>query len=148
MRSFTLKTIPFFLILAMIGCHKMNVKEVSSRLRIGMSKAELNNVMKGEKFIMEQVVKVYPGRTEQETRAATWNYMKYELVVPENLIKEILPFDGSVKAYSYLIKEERRFANPIDIEALFVFYDPKKDQVIGWADIGGLVEVRLWREVF
>ncbi len=148
MRSFPAKILACLVILAMTGCHKMNVREVTSRLKIGMSKTELDNVMKGEKFLMEQIVKVYPGRTEQETRAAAWNYRSYESVDPKNLITEILTFDGSVKAYSYLIKEERRFANPIDVEALFVFYDQKKGQVVGWADVRGLVEVRLWREVF
>lgn len=148
MKSFFTIILVFLVGFSLSGCHKMNVKDVSGKLRIGMSKEELNVVMKGEKFLREQIVQVHPGSTEQRTRAAVRNNRIYTLIIPKGLIDEILPFDGSVKAYSYLIKEERRFANPIDIEALFVFYDPKKDQVIGWADIGGLVEVRLWREVF
>jgi hypothetical protein len=47
-----------------------------------------------------------------------------------------------------LIKEEHRFANTINVEALFVFVDTKKDAVIGWADIDGLVETRLWNDYF
>lgn len=133
---------------SMLGCHRMNVAEVTSNLRIGMSKAELDGVMKHEKFLKEQIVKAYPGRTEKETRAATWNFRTYKLVYPKNLISELLPFDGSVKAYSYLVKEERRFANPIDVEALFIFIDQKSGDVIGWADISTLVEVRLWDDVF
>jgi hypothetical protein len=126
----------------------MNVEEVTSKLRIGMSKAELDKVMKGEKFLNEQVVNARPGSAEGETRAVVWNHRTYKVVHPENLITELMPFDGSVKAYSYLIKEERRFANPIDVEALFVFVDQGKGEVIGWADIRGLVEVRLWDDIF
>jgi hypothetical protein len=135
-------------VLALAGCHKMNVSEVTSRLKVGMSKAQLDTVMKEERFLKEQVVKTYPNRTDQETRAATWNFRTYKIIHPENLITEQMPFDGSVKAYSYLIKEDRRFANPIDVEALFVFVDQQKEEVIGWADIRGLVEVRLWDDIF
>lgn len=74
--------------------------------------------------------------------------MRTNSVEPKSLIETQLPIDGSVKAYSYLIKEERRFANPIYVEALFVFVDTKKDVVIGWADIEGLLEVRLWKDYF
>ncbi|MBL0059330.1 MAG: hypothetical protein IPP35_09525 [Elusimicrobia bacterium] len=134
--------------LTVVGCHKMNVTEVTSKLRVGMSKAELDTVMKGEKFLKEQTVKTRPGNTVEETRGYLWALNTYEVIYPRNLITEQIPFDGSVKAYSYLVKEERRFANPIDVEALFIFVDQKKGEVIGWADIRGLVEVRLWDEVF
>ncbi len=138
----------FLVALALTGCHRMNLADVTSKLRIGMSKAELDTVMKDEKFLKEQTVKARPGSTQEETRAFVWSIRTYELVHPKNLIMEQMPFDGSVKAFSYLVKEERRFANPIDVEALFVFVDQKKDQVIGWADINGLVEVRLWHDFF
>ena len=148
MRSSLERILACLVMLAMIGCHKMNVEDVASKLKVNMSKAELDEVMEGQKFLKEQVVKTYAGRTEQETRAAILNFRTYKFVYPKNLITEQLPFDGSVIACSYLIKEDRRFANPIDVEALFVFVDQKKDAVIGWADISTLVEVRLWDEIF
>jgi hypothetical protein len=126
----------------------MNVGAVTAQLRIGMSKAELDQVMKAERFIREQVVKVRPGSNEIHTRAAIRNNKIYKYVSPEDLVEARLPFDGSVTAYSYLIKEEHRFANTINVEALFVFVDTKKDAVIGWADIDGLVETRLWNDYF
>jgi hypothetical protein len=131
-----------------VGCHRMNVNSVKAQLRIGMSKAELDRVMKGERFIRGQVVKVHPGSNEIHTRASVRNNMIYKYVSPEGLIETRLPFDGSVTAYSYLIREEHRFANTINVEALFVFVDTKKDGVIGWADIDGLVETRLWNDYF
>ncbi|MBL0350737.1 MAG: hypothetical protein IPP68_10260 [Elusimicrobia bacterium] len=113
-----------------------------------MNKAEMDNVFHGEKFIKEQIVKPWPGCTAEETRAYLRSLMRTNSVEPKSLIETQLPIDGSVKAYSYLIKEERRFANPIYVEALFVFVDTKKDVVIGWADIEGLLEVRLWKDYF
>jgi hypothetical protein len=141
----------FLFVMAMtvvLGCHRMNVDSVKAQLRIGMSKAELDQVMKAERFIREQVVKVRPGSNEIHTRAAIRNNKIYKYVSPEDLIEVRLPFDESVTAYSYLIKEEHRFANTINVEALFVFVDTKKDAVIGWADIDGLVETRLWNDYF
>lgn len=134
--------------LAIAGCQRMDVAKVTSKLRIGMSKAELDRVMKHEKFLKEQVVKIRPGSDESETRAAVSSNKLYESIFPKDLIDEKLTFDGNIKVYSYLIEEDRAFANPISVEALFVFVDQKKDQVIGWADIRGLVEVRLWRDFF
>lgn len=134
--------------IGMIGCHRMEVGSVTAKLRLGMNKAELDQVMKGEKFLKEHVVKARPGSSEAEERAVVLNHRKYLSVNPPNLIREQMPFDGSVKAYSYLIKERRPFANPIYVEALFVFVDAKKDEVIGWADIGNLAEVHLWDEIF
>lgn len=131
-----------------IGCHRMNVDSVTAQLRVGMSKGELDQVTKGERFLKEQKLVLNPGRTEGEMRASVWDNHTYKSFYPESLIKQQLTFDGSMKAYSYLIKENRPFANPIDVEALFVFVDTKKDAVVGWAVIAGLVEVRLWEETF
>lgn len=133
---------------AIAGCQRMDVAKVTSKLRIGMSKAELDRVMKHEKFLKEQIVQIRPGSDESETRAAVSSNKLYESIFPKDLIDEKLTFDGNIKVYSYLIEEDRAFANPISVEALFVFVDQKKDQVIGWADIRGLVEVRLWRDFF
>jgi hypothetical protein len=135
-------------LLGMVGCHRMNVGAVTAQLRIGMSKAQIDQVMKGEKFLKEQTLALNPGRTEGEMRASVWDNHTYKSYYPDNLINQKLTFDGSMKAYSYLIKEERPFANPIYVEALFIFVDSKKDEVVGWADIAGLVEVRLWDEIF
>jgi hypothetical protein len=136
-------------LMALNGCQReMDVKAVTARLRIGMTKGELDQIMKGEKFLKEQVVKAYPGRTEKETRAAVWNHNTYVFVQPQNLVTEQLSFDGTVKVFSYLIKEERRYANPVYVDALAVFVDVRKDKVIGWAHLGGLVEVRLWDDLY
>jgi hypothetical protein len=136
------------ILFGLFGCHRMDVGAVMSKLRLGMNKTELDEVMKGEKFLKEQVVKARPGSSEAEERAVVVNHRKYLTVNPPNLIREQMPFNGSVRAYSYLVKERRPFANPIYIEALFVFVDANKGEVIGWADIGNLAEVRLWDEIF
>lgn len=133
---------------AVVGCHRMDVRAVTAKLLVGMGKVELDQVMEGERFLKEQKLVLNPGRTEGEMRASVWDNHTYKSFYPESLIKQQLTFDGSMKAYSYLIKENRPFANPIDVEALFVFVDTKKDAVVGWADIAGLVEVRLWEETF
>ncbi|MBL0058271.1 MAG: hypothetical protein IPP35_03995 [Elusimicrobia bacterium] len=148
MRLFSTGVLACLAALVTVGCQRMDVAKVTSKLRIGMSKAELDHVMRGEKFLKEQIVQLWPGQSEPETRATIHNDNLYESIYPKDLIDERLPIDGSVKVYSYLIEEDRAFANPISVEALFVFVDQKKDQVIGWADIRGLVEVRLWRDFF
>ncbi|MCG3206392.1 MAG: hypothetical protein KCHDKBKB_03128 [Elusimicrobia bacterium] len=132
----------------LVGCHQMNVEEIMSRLRIGMTKAEMKDALKGEKFLKEQTVKAYPNSTEQETRATVWNHRHYEFVYPEDLILKKVPFDGSIKVYSYLVKEEKNFAVPVIIDSLAVFYDQGNDQVIGWAHLSTSGEVRIWRDEF
>ena len=134
--------------LGAVGCHRMDVGSVTANLHIGMSKVELDQVMKGEKFLKEQVAKNWPGKSEAETRAAIISNSIIKLISPEDLIRVRLPLNGSVKAYSYLIEEKHRFANPINVEALFVFVDSKEGKVIGWVDMDGLVEVRLWDDFF
>lgn len=148
MKSLLVRILVCIAMVASIGCHRMDVVEVASKLSVGMSKAELDSVMKSEKFLKEQTVQVWPGSNELQTRAAIRNNSSYKSIFPEDLIDERIPLDGSIKAYSYLIKEEQPFANPISVEALFVFVDEKTDRVIGWADIAGLVEVRLWHNFF
>lgn len=141
----------FLMVIPIVGfmsCHRMDVGAVTTQLRIGMSKADLDGVMNGEKFLKEQIVQAWPGQSEEETRAFLWSVRRSKFIKPEDLLKKQMPFNGSVKAYSYLIKEERRFANPIYVEALFVFVDNKTEKVIGWADIEGLMEVRLWENYF
>ena len=130
------------------GCQGMNVKGVTSKLRIGMNKVELDQVMKGEKFLKEQTVQLYRDSTEQQTRAVVWNEQRYEFVVPEDLITKRLTFDGSVNVYSYLIKETRRFANPVTIDYLAIFYSQKEGKVIGWAQMEAAGEVRIWGDKF
>ncbi|MCG3206394.1 MAG: hypothetical protein KCHDKBKB_03130 [Elusimicrobia bacterium] len=146
------KNIKLFLscatLMVLIGCHQMDVKEVTSRLRVGMNKEEMQTALEGEKFLKEQIVNVYPGSTEQQTRGSVWNNQHYDFVYPENLILEKLPFDGSVKILSYLIKEEKRFAVPVSIDHLAIFYDQNKNQVIGWAHLTTAGEVRTWDELF
>ncbi|MBL0350918.1 MAG: hypothetical protein IPP68_11185 [Elusimicrobia bacterium] len=103
------RNVGFVIYFALMGTacrHCMNVGAVTAQLRIGMSKAELDQVMKAERFIREQVVKVRPGSNEIHTRAAIRNNKIYKYVSPEDLIEVRLPFDESVTAYSYLIKEE------------------------------------------
>lgn len=134
--------------IALVGCHRMNVDSVIAQMRIGMKKAELDQVMKAKRFVKGQLVTIRPGSNEAHTRAAVRNNKIYKFVFPENFIETQLSFDGSVTAYSYLIKEEHRFANTINVEAFIVFVDTKKDAVVGWADIDGLVETRLWPDYF
>jgi len=141
------RLLPCVALVFLAGC-EMNVKEVTSRLRIGMTKVEMEASLKGQKFLKEQTAVVYPKSTEEETRASVWGDQHYEFVYPEDLIAKQLSFDGNIKIYSYLIKEKRKFANPISIDYLAVFYNVREDKVIGWAHMQTLGEASGWSEKF
>jgi hypothetical protein len=129
------------------GC-EMNVKEVTSRLRIGMTKMEMDQCLKGQKFLKEQVALIYPNSTEEKTRAAVWSGQEFKFVYPEDLIAKRLTFNGDVKVYSYLVKEKRKFAVPISIEYLAIFYNKRDGKVIGWAQIRTVGEASGWNDKF
>ena len=139
---------PCLILSTVAGCRTMNVEEVAARLRVGMSKAEMDGVMKGQKLLKEQTVSLYKNSTEVQTMSAVWNDHTYKFVYPEELVTKQLTFDGDLKVYSYLIKEEKSFAVPVVIHYLAVFYSQKEGKVIGWAQMEKMGEARTWTDKF
>jgi hypothetical protein len=132
-----------------VGCTSTQILEKAiSKLRLGMSKPEMEEVLDDWKFLKEQTVIAYPGSTEQETRAVAWSTKTNVLVFPENLITEQLPFDGSIKVRSYLIKRDKMFAVPVVLDYLAIFYNKETEKVVGWAHLREMGEVKDWPEEF
>jgi hypothetical protein len=126
----------------------MDVKEAVDRLKIGMTKAELDKAFKKVQFLREQVVMVYPGQTEEGTRANVWNNRDYEEVNPKDFITHQLAFDGNTKVYSYFVSRKKKFANPDTITCIIVFVDQKADRVIGWACLSTWIDPKNWHDLF
>jgi hypothetical protein len=122
------------------------VKEAVSKLRIGMTKAELDQAVKDIEFIKEQTVSMYPNSTEDQMRDSL-QPDSGERVHPNNLISQ-LTFDENIKVYSYLISKKKAFAAPPQIDYLAVFYSQKEDKVLGWGQFKTMMEPRVWRDTF
>ena len=138
---------PCLLLLFLFGCYEEKVKEATLHLKIGMTKAELDQTCKDLKFLREQTVSMYPNATETMMRATLWNNQHFESRNPENLIDQ-LTFDGNIKVYSYLIKREKVYANPTFVDYLAIFHNQKEDRVIGWAHLKIAGDVDTWHDVF
>lgn len=136
------------LVLFSSGCYEEKVKEATSKLKIGMTKTELDHLFKDLTFLKEQTVLVYPNLTEAQTRALIWNERHYKDIHPKDLIANQLTFDGSIKVYSYFVREERSFANPTLTHFVAVFLNQKEDKVIGWGYLTTNIEPRLWDDKF
>ena len=93
------------------GCYEDTVKQAASKLQVGMTKSELDHVLKDVKFLKEQSVVVYPNSTEEKTRASFIGNNHYEYRNPENVI-DLLTFDGNTKVLSYLIRREKNLRQP------------------------------------
>jgi len=139
----------FTLIILVIlsGCYEERVQEAVSNLKLGMSRDELNLVVKDLKFLMEQTVLMYPNHDENEMRASIHNNKHYNFRNPADLIDR-LTFDGDTKVYSYLIRREKVYANPTYVHYVAIFYNHKEDKVIGWAQIEVSGDVDTWDDKF
>jgi len=139
----------FYLIFPVLfsGCYEEKVKEAASKLQIGMSKAQLEAIVKELKFIKEQTVTMYPNSNEEQMRASLANNKNYEYQTPENLI-DILTFDGNIKVYSYLIRKDKVYANPPTLRYLAIFYNQKEDKIIGWAQMRTSGDIDSLRDKF
>lgn len=134
-------------LLGITGCHRMDVGSVTSKLRLGMSKAELDSAFKDMTFLREQRVAVYPNRTVEEMRGKIGPDNPMEWWYPKTLAGQFR-FDGNEKVYSYLIQKKYVFANGWFFDYLAVFYDPKTDKVIGWGFFHELGKPETWDERF
>jgi hypothetical protein len=141
--------LPCFLFLFSVGCDEYDpkAKAVAEQLKVGMSKSELDQLCKDLKFLKEQTVLVYPNSNESKTRAVMWNDQHWESIYPKDLIDQ-LTFDGNTKVYSYLIKREKVYANPVSIDYLAVFYNQNADKVIGWGHLRTSGDVETWDDRF
>lgn len=138
---------PCLLILVFSGCYEEKVKEAASKLQIGMTKARLDQIFIGVKFLKEQTVLMYPNANESRMRGTLWNDKHYESFYPKDLIDK-LSFDGNIKVYSYLIRREKVYANPTFVDYIAVFHNQKEDKVIGWAHLRVAGDVDTWPDKF
>ncbi|MBL0350917.1 MAG: hypothetical protein IPP68_11180 [Elusimicrobia bacterium] len=142
--------IPIFAFLAFIsmsGCQAKDPKVISSHLKIGMTKAELNSALKEESFLREQLVAVYPNRSVKEMKGIIGPHDPSEWCYPETLGDQ-LRFDGNEKVFSYLIHKKYVFANGWFFDYLAVFYDQKNDKVVGWGFFHEIGKPETWNDNF
>ena len=137
-----------FFLLFSSGCYEEKVKVATSKLKIGMTKIELDHLFKDLKFLKEQTVSVYPKLTESQTRAILWNDRHYDYLNPQDLITDQMVFNGDVKVYSYLVHKESSWPNGWNTHYVVIFYNYKKDKIIGWAKMSTMIEPRLWNDQF
>lgn len=133
--------------LTVAGCRDVNVEQVTSRLRVGMNKTELDRELKGMEFLKEQTVILYPNTTEEKMRSLIGPDNPEEYWYPKDLANR-LSFDGKIKVYSYLVKNKYVFANGWFINYLAVFFDKEKDSVVGWGYFKTIGEPRTWDTKF
>jgi hypothetical protein len=133
--------------LASIMLHKTCVEKAYAKLRIGMTKNEIDGLFKGCKFIMKQTVVLYPNSSEQEMRRTFSDNEVYEDLYPKDLIERVT-FTGNIKVFSYLIRERMTFANPVIVYYAAIFYDESNDRVIGWARMSKSGDIGTWNEKF
>ena len=125
----------------------MDVQEAVSKLKIGMTKAELDKAFKKVTLIKVRTVNIRPGITEEQSRAIS-SSQGFEEVHPEDLVTKQLVFDGNTKVYSYLVKTVKKFANPDRTTYIAVFVDQKTDRVIGWGILEDIMNPKDWDEFF
>jgi hypothetical protein len=135
------------LLFSLAGCYEMDVKEAVSKLKIGMTKAELDKAFKKVTLIKVRTVNIRPGITEEQSRAIS-SSQGFEEVHPEDLVTKQLVFDGNTKVYSYLVKTVKKFANPDRTTYIAVFVDQKTDRVIGWGILEDIMNPKDWDEFF
>jgi hypothetical protein len=132
---------------SLAGCYEMDVQEAVSKLKIGMTKAELDKAFKKVTLIKVRTVNIRPGITEEQSRAIS-SSQGFEEVHPEDLVTKQLVFDGNTKVYSYLVKTVKKFANPDRTTYIAVFVDQKTDRVIGWGILEDIMNPKDWDEFF
>jgi hypothetical protein len=132
---------------SLAGCYEMDVQEAVSKLKIGMTKAELDKAFKKVTLIKVRTVNIRPGITEEQSRAIS-SSQGFEEVHPEDLVTKQLVFDGNTKVYSYLVKTVKKFANPDRTTYIAVFVDQKADRVIGWGILEDIMNPKDWDEFF
>lgn len=137
-----------FICFTLVGCYEGKVKAVSAGLKIGMSKMEMDHLVRELKFLKEQTITLYPNATETEMRSTFTHDQQYEYLEPEDLFQRQVSFDGNIKVFSYLIKESHKFAAPVVIDYLAIFYAQKEDKIIGWGHLQTMGEVESWGERF
>ena len=132
---------------SLAGCYEMDVQEAVSKLKIGMTKAELDKAFKKLTPLRERTVNIRPGITEVQSRAIS-SSQGFEEVHPEDLVRKQLVYDGNTKVYSYLVKTVKKFANPDRTTYIAVFVDQKTDRVIGWGILEDIMNPKDWDEFF
>lgn len=125
-----------------------NIDKAYSKLKVGMTTSELNDVFGGFKLIKEQIVTTYPNSSVKDMRISFKNDKSFEEVYPENILSTV-SLDGNVKVYSYFVKNTPEWPNGWRTSYILVFVDNRSGKVIGWARDSGLENsVKNWPERF
>jgi len=135
------------LLFSLAGCYEMDVKEAVSKLKIGMTKAELDKAFKKLTPLRERTVNIRPGITEVQSRAIS-SSQGFEEVHPEDLVRKQLVYDGNTKVCSYLVERRKVYMNPDETTYIAVFVDQKGDRVIGWGLLKTELVPEYWDEFF
>lgn len=140
-------TVAFFV----SGCgfiYEKNVNNAYSKLKIGMTKVELDKAFKNVKFLKEQTVVKYPGSSGEDMRHVFEKYNHFEDIYPKDIFRKI-SYDGSVKVISYFVKKDIAWPNGWTIHYISIFHDIQNNKVIGWSKLQNNSNiVRNWDEKF
>ena len=75
------------------------------------------------------------------------NHRNYDDLYPKNIFENI-PFDGSIKVFSYFFKKTPKIPEGWVIHRIAIFYDEANNKVIGWAKIHTMIKVKDWTDKF
>ena len=143
------KLVTFFLLaIGFTGCYAAKAKKTYEKLKIGASKAELDQLFHELKFIKEQTVLRYGTLSESVTRGTIWSDNTYEDIKPNMEILHQFTFDGNTKVYSYIINKSYNWPNGDQIYYIAIFYDKKADKVIGKAIMYTTLSIQHWGDKF
>ncbi len=152
METKTIRYIAIMLIMGFFtsGCGFIYEKKIDaaySKLKIGMTKSEIDNAFKDVKFLKEQAITRYPNATDGIMKSSLFKDHVYDDLYPKDIFESVT-FDGNVKVFSYLIKKRLNWPNGWIVYYVTIFYDSKSNKVIGWAKIGTYGEANTWRDNF
>lgn len=136
-----------FFISGCVFMYEKNVNDVYSRLKLGMTKSELDGLFKTVKFLKEQAIIKYPNISDSSMRTSLLKDHYYDDLYPKTLFENI-SLDGNVKVFSYLIKKELNWPNGWIVSYVAIFYDKKSGKVIGWGKISTYGKASTWQNNF
>ena len=133
-------TILLAVIMSLTGCGRVykgynkRVEEASSKLRVGMSTSQAKEIFKGT-WIHDEILEPFKRKDAQETKAIAFDRLGYEDMHgfgPDDRILDKIKFNGTIGAIwvPYNIKLESALG--YSAEVIIVFYEIRRDKVIGW----------------
>jgi hypothetical protein len=139
--------LPLLGLFLLSGCYEQKALDAYKKLEVGMNKQELQRLLNNLKFIKEQPILKYGSSSEQHMRGSLTHNKSWKDRQPKDLIDH-LTFDGNIKVYSYLIKEEHKWPDYIYTYYIAVFYNENEDRVMGKAILSTDAEPRVWDPEF